>query len=67
MKAVAIAYIDEIAALSKGIDILSGTTTANLYVPILDFPVLDCNNDTVVGHFTFDPESELIVFRPTKP
>lgn len=65
MKATQIEDLVDIATLSIGIQILTGITTDRLYVPVVDFPVLDSDSDKVVGHFTFDEDTELIVFKPT--
>ncbi len=65
MRATPIEELKEISILAKGIEILTGVETPRLYVPVWDFPVVDSETDRVVGHFTFDSESEKIVYRAT--
>lgn len=67
IRATRIGYLQEIATLAEGIEILTGVATERLYVPVVNFPVRDADSDSIVGHFTFDSVSEQIVFRPTIP
>ncbi len=56
-------YIAELAKLAEGIDIIMGANTDRLYVPIEQLPVVDCETGGTVGRFTFDWETEKVVFR----
>lgn len=58
--------MDELAELAKGIEILSGTGTRNLYVKIDMLPVEHIDTDQVIGWFHFDQASEDFVFIPAK-
>lgn len=66
MKATPIEDLNDIAHLALGIQVLTGISTERLYIPVVDFPVIDSDTDRLVGHFTFDHESELVVFKASK-